>query len=404
VGDNGRAEAVSDGRTAPDGGGQAAELFRQTFDHWPTGLWAAPGRVNLIGEHTDYNRGLVLPIALPRRTWAAAAGRSDGLVRLVSDQGGAVVEVEAATIAPGRPADWARYPAGVVWALERVGWTVGGLDVAFASDLPIGAGLSSSAAIEGAMAAACSDLCGLGLLADDTGRQQLAQICQQAENDIALAPTGGMDQAASLRALPGHALGLDCADQSVEHVPFDLDPAQLVLLIIDTKVHHALGDGQYGARRADCERAVRELGLDSLRDLALADLDQTLPRLSSQRLRRRTRHVVTEIERVRQAKAALAAADFTGLGRLFNASHQSMRHDYEISCPELDQAQEQALAAGALGARMTGGGFGGSAIALIAAQRAQAAAEAVTAAFAARGWVAPGFITARAAGPAERVG
>ncbi|MDR1807855.1 MAG: galactokinase, partial [Propionibacteriaceae bacterium] len=260
-----------------------------------------------------------------------------------------------------------------------------------------------SAAIEGAVGVAASDLFGLGLLADDVTRAELAGLCQRAENEIALAPTGGMDQAASLRARPGHALGLDCADHSVVHVPFDLDPAGLVLLVIDTRAHHANADGQYGARRADCEQACRELGVATLREIGPEGLAAALARLSGERLRRRVRHIVTEIERVRQATAALQRGDFAELGRLFDASHVSMRDDYEISCPELDVAQAAALAAGALGARMTGGGFGGSAIALVPAAAVAATEAAIRAAYAERGWGDPAFIMAVAGGPGARV-
>jgi galactokinase len=381
----------------------AVNLFASTFGGLPAGVWGSPGRVNLIGEHTDYNAGLVLPIALPQQTYAAAAPRADRVVRLVSDGMGEVVEVGLDEIAPGRPASWARYPAGVLWALARAGHAVGGLDVAFASDVPVGSGLSSSAAIEGAIATAASDLFGLGLLADDAGRATLAGLCQRAENEIALAPTGGMDQAASLRARPGHALGLDCADGHIDHVPFDLAPAGLVLLVIDTRAEHGNADGQYGARRADCEAACRELGVATLRDLAPDGLAAALARLTDDRRRARVRHVVTEIERVRQATAALRAGDFAAMGTLFNQSHASLRDDYEVSCAELDVAQEAALAAGALGARMTGGGFGGSAIALTRAADAGAVEAAIRAAYAARGFREPRFITAVAGGPGARV-
>jgi galactokinase len=382
----------------------AVTLFQDTYGAAPGGVWASPGRVNLIGEHTDYNAGLVLPIALPQRTYAAVAPRADRTLRLVSDGMGDAEAIGLDDIRPGNPTSWARYPAGVLWALAQTGHAVGGLDVAFASDVPVGSGLSSSAAIEGAIATAASDLFGLGFLADDAGRNRLALICQKAENEIALAPTGGMDQATSLRARPGHALGLDCRDQSITHVPFDLDPAGLVLLVIDTRAEHGHTTGEYGARRADCDQACAELGIATLRDLDPVGLDAALARLSSDRLRRRVRHVVTEIERVRLATAALGAGDFAALGRLFNESHTSMRDDYEISCAELDVAQETALAEGALGARMTGGGFGGSAIALIEAGATERVEAAITAAYAAAGFArAPGYIVAVAAGPGDRV-
>jgi galactokinase len=382
---------------------RALTLFRERFAEVPDGVWQAPGRVNLIGEHTDYNRGLVLPVALPQRTYAAARRRDDQVLRLVSDSQGSAVAVELDQIAPGYPPGWERYPAGVLWALVEAGHQVGGLDVAFASEVPIGAGQSSSAAIEGAIAAACSDLFHLGLLDDDQGRARLADICQRAENRIAQAPTGGMDQAAALRSRQGYALNLDCADHSVRHVPFRLADAGLDLLVIDTRAPHANATGQYGARRADCERACATLGVDSLREVDPAGLPAALARLGSEQLRRRVRHVVTETERVRLAVTAMAADDFAELGRLFVDSHASMRDDYQISCPELDSAVLAALEAGALGARMTGGGFGGSAIALVYTAGLAHTVEAIRRSFAAHDFTEPGFSVAHASGPAGQV-
>ena len=375
----------------------AVRLFRETFNADPEGVWESPGRVNLIGEHTDYNAGLVLPIALPQRTYAAASRRDDNVLRLVSDGIDGISEVTLDAIEPGMPSDWSRYPAGVVWALQRAGYEVGGMDVAFSSTVPIGAGLSSSAAIEGAMGAAASGLSGLDLLDSDESRARLAGLCQRAENEIALAPTGGMDQAASLRSLAGHALLLDCRDGTVTHQPFDLAEHGLALLVIDTRATHALVDGQYGERRASCERAAVELDVPTLREVDIADLDDALARLSSDLLRKRARHVVTEIDRVTQAVAALNADDYGQLGRLFVASHTSLRDDFEVSCAELDTAVDAALAAGALGARMTGGGFGGSAIALVREPDAAAITAAVADAFAEKGFTAPAIFTAVAA-------
>ncbi|HPZ49364.1 MAG TPA: galactokinase [Propionibacteriaceae bacterium] len=375
----------------------AVRLFRETFNADPEGVWESPGRVNLIGEHTDYNAGLVLPIALPQRTYAAASRRDDNVLRLVSDGIDGISEVTLDAIEPGTPSDWSRYPAGVVWALQLAGYEVGGMDVAFSSTVPIGAGLSSSAAIEGAMGAAASGLSGLDLLDSDESRARLAGLCQRAENEIALAPTGGMDQAASLRSLAGHALLLDCRDGTVTHQPFDLAEHGLALLVIDTRATHALVDGQYGERRASCERAAVELDVPTLREVDIADLDDALARLSSDLLRKRARHVVTEIDRVTQAVAALNADDYGQLGRLFVASHTSLRDDFEVSCAELDTAVDAALAAGALGARMTGGGFGGSAIALVREPDAAAITAAVADAFAEKGFTAPAIFTAVAA-------
>ncbi len=380
----------------------AVRLFHDTFGTEPDGVWESPGRVNLIGEHTDYNAGLVLPIALPQRTYAAARRRDDNVLRLVSDGIDGLSEVRLDDIGPGTPNDWSRYPAGVAWALQLAGFEISGMDVAFSSTVPIGAGLSSSAAIEGAMGAAASGLSGLDLLASDETRARLSGLCQRAENEIALAPTGGMDQAASLRSLAGHALLLDCRDGSVTHQPFDLEAYGLALLVIDTRATHELVDGQYGERRASCEAAAHELGVATLREVDIASLDDALDSLSTDILRKRARHVVTEIDRVKQAVAALHTLDFPRLGELFVASHASLRDDFEVSCVELDTAVDAALGAGALGARMTGGGFGGSAIALVGVPYLHAVTEAVERAFAAKGYTAPAIFTAVAAGGARR--
>lgn len=380
----------------------AAELFRTTFGSDASGVWSAPGRVNLIGEHTDYNSGLCLPIALPQRTFAAARRRDDDLVRIVSAQADGVVEATLADVAPGRPGGWAAYVAGVPWALRKAGYAVTGLDVAVDGRVPLGAGLSSSAALECAVGAAASDLFELGLLSGDIGRTTLAVACIDAENTIALAPTGGMDQSAALLARAGHALLLDCRDGHTEQVPFDLSAHGLALLVVDTRAEHALVDGQYAERRASCEAAVRELGVPSLREVSADDLEDRLSALSSDLLRRRARHVVTEIARVEEATAALRSNDFQAVGDLFRASHDSMRDDFEISVAELDTAVESAVGAGALGARMTGGGFGGSAIALVAAGRAAAVQAAVEDAFAAKGFRAPDCFTVTASASAAR--
>lgn len=379
-----------------------AATFRALYGREAQGLWQAPGRVNLIGEHTDYNDGLCLPVALTRRTVVAAARRGDGRVRATSaDVPGGPVEVDLDDVRPGHPDGWASYVTGVLWALREAGMPVGGLDLAVASDVPLGAGLSSSAALEASVAAAADGLFGLGLLADDAGRAVLADACRRAENEIAGAPTGGMDQAVSLRAREGHALLLDCRDGSVEHVPMELERHGLELLVIDTRAPHALVDGQYGARRRSCEDAARLLGVASLREVAPADLDGALARLGDATTRRRVRHVVTEIDRVRQCAAALRAGDVAEVGRLFCASHDSLRDDYEVSCAELDTAVVAALDAGALGARMTGGGFGGSAIALVRRDALDVTSRTVRDAFAAAGMGEPAFLVLeRAGGPA----
>jgi galactokinase len=380
----------------------AAALFGRAFGDGPTGVWSAPGRVNLIGEHTDYNAGLCLPIALPHRTFAAVRRRDDTLLRVVSAQSDGLVEVDLGEVAPGHPAGWAAYVAGVPWALREAGYAVGGLDVAVDGDVPLGAGLSSSAALECAVGAAVADLFGLGLLDSAEGRSALAAVCVEAENTIAQAPTGGMDQSVALLATADHALLIDCRDQHTEQVPFDLPAHELALLVIDTRAEHALVDGQYAERRASCEEAARELGVPTLREVPVEDLEVRLGELSSALLRRRARHVVTEIDRVRSARTALWHNDFTELGRLFEQSHTSMRDDFEISVAELDAAVEAATAAGALGARMTGGGFGGSAIALLPGDHVEKAVAAVVEAFERNGFRSPNCFAVTASFAAAR--
>ena len=311
-------------------------------------------------------------------------------------------ELDLDDVRAGDPSGWGGYAAGVLWALQETGHQVRGIDLMLDGRVPLGAGLSSSAALECSVAAAVSDLLDLGLLRDDHARATLAAICVNAENTIAQAPTGGMDQSAALRCQVGHALLLDCRDGSVAQVPFDLSAHGLSLLIMDTRVEHALDDGQYAQRRASCEEAARQLGLPSLREVAFNDVEATLDQLSDHRIRARARHVVTEIDRVRQTVALLREGRLAEVGPLFNASHVSMRDDFEISCTELDMAVETATTQGALGARMTGGGFGGSAIALVPTEDKQDVISAVMRAFADSGFGAPHCFSVTAGGPARR--
>jgi len=391
--------------SADEGAARVRALFASAFADSPDGVWSAPGRVNLIGEHTDYNGGLCLPIALPHRTFVALRARSDETIRLVSAQEAtSVVTVDLASVAPGAVSGWASYVAGVAWALRQEGFVVRGFDAAVDSCVPYGAGLSSSAALESAFAVALSSVFGLGLASDDAGRARLATACVRAENEIAGAPTGGLDQASSLRCTAGNALLLDCLDGSVEQVPFDLAEAGLALLVVDTKAEHSHATGGYGARRASCEEAAALLGVPLLRSVvdarsALASLDDGSPE-GAVRVRR-VRHVLGEIGRVRTFVSLLRDGRFDEVGPVMDASHASLRDDYEVSCLELDLVVSSALSAGALGARMTGGGFGGSAIALVRAGSEASVVSAVAAAFAEAGLRAPEFLLALPSEPAE---
>jgi galactokinase len=375
--------------TPSEGAARATALFYRTFDAAPTGVWSAPGRVNLIGEHTDYTGGLCLPVALPHRTYVALRPRDDDEVRLVSAQE-EPWSARLADVAPGTVRGWGAYVAGVAWALGRRQ----GFEAAVDSCVPYGAGLSSSAALECAVAIALDELAGTGLAVDDDGRRRLAAACVRAENEIAGAPTGGLDQSASLLCRPGSALLCDFTDGSTRHVPADLGP--LVLLVVDTKSRHELVDGQYGARRAACERAAEVIG--PLREATLHDLGALDPVDA-----RRVRHVVTENARVLRVVALLEQGRAPEVGPVLDAGHASLRDDYEVSCAELDVAQETAVAAGALGARMVGGGFGGSVLALVPSERVPDVTAAVGRAFAERAWTAPAFLVAEPAGPAGRV-
>lgn len=383
-----------------EGARRAVAAFRAAFGAEPEGVWSAPGRVNVIGEHTDYNGGLCLPMALPHRTYVALRRRADGVVRLVSAQEPGEWVTDLATLAPGTATGWGTYAAGVAWALREAGHAVGGFDAAVDSCVPYGAGLSSSAALECAVAVALDELAGLGLGGDDAGRATLAAVCVRAENEIAGANTGGMDQAAALRCTAGHALLLDTRDGSTRQIPLDLAADGLALLVIDTRAPHQLADGQYAARRASCERAAGILGVPTLRDVT--DLPAALAALPDDETVRRVRHVVTEIARVEETEALLDAGRVRCVGPVLAAGHASLRDDYEVTCRELDLAADAATAAGALGARMVGGGFGGSVIALVESGSAGTVAEAVARAFDAAGLTAPAFLVATAEAPAGR--
>ncbi|MFC9385219.1 galactokinase [Streptomyces venezuelae] len=373
--------------------------FEALYGTAPDGVWAAPGRVNLIGEYTDFNDGFVLPLALPHTTVAAVSRRDDGVLRLHSaDVDGGIVQLAVDALEPLSGGGWAAYPAGVVWALREAGHPVAGADVHLTSTVPTGAGLSSSAALEVVTALALNDLFGLGL-----ARPALARLAQRAENAFVGVPCGVMDQMASACAEEGHALHLDTRDLSCRQVPFDLAREGLRLLVVDTRVKHALGDGAYAERRAGCEAGARALGARSLRDVSAAHLPEALARLGDETIRRYVRHVVTDNARVERTIALLDAGDVRAVGPVLTEGHASLRDDLRVSCPELDLVVEAADAAGALGARMTGGGFGGSALVLVDTDRADEVATAVTKAFAEAGHAAPGVFPAVPSAGARRL-
>ncbi|MEU9442128.1 galactokinase [Streptomyces sp. NPDC048304] len=368
------------------GAQQVAQRFTELYGAAPDGVWAAPGRVNLIGEHTDYNDGFVMPFALPHRTVAAVSRRADGVLRLHSaDIEGGVQELRLDALAPQSDDDWTAYPAGVVWALREAGHAVTGADVHLSSTVPTGAGLSSSAALEVVIALALNDLYELGLPG-----WKLARLCQRAENVYVGAPTGIMDQTASACCEAGHALFLDTRDLSQRQIPFDLAAEGLRLLVVDTQVKHAHSGGEYGKRRAGCEKGAALLGVDALRDIPYDGLDAALQRLGDEEeVRRLVRHVVTEDQRVERVVGLLHAGDTRAIGPVLTEGHASLRDDFRISCPELDLVVDTALANGAPGARMTGGGFGGSAIVLTEAAEVDTLTKAVEEAFAAAGFTTP---------------
>ncbi|MFD3696212.1 galactokinase [Streptomyces sp. NPDC058646] len=382
---------------------RAAHDFRELYGYGPEGVWAAPGRVNLIGEHTDYNDGFALPFALPQRTEVAAARRTDGTLRLHSaDVPSGPVTLDLSALDPAHPpqgADgWAAYPAGVAWALLDAGLPVSGADLHVRSDVPTGAGLSSSAALEVATTLALTDLYGLPLT-----RPELAALARRAENAYVGVPCGVMDQMASACATDGHALHLDTRSLDQRHIPFDCAAAGLRLLVIDTRVKHDLADGAYARRRASCHEAAAALGLPALRDLPYDGLEQALARLDDPVRRRRVRHVVTENERVVRIEELLRAGRLRETGPLLSEGHASLRDDYEVSCPELDLAVATADAAGAYGSRMTGGGFGGSALSLIDADAEPEVVRAVTRAFREAGHPPPRITPAAPSGGAARL-
>ncbi|HEY6811959.1 MAG TPA: galactokinase [Propionibacteriaceae bacterium] len=378
-----------------NGANSLVEAFRARIGRQPAGVWAAPGRVNLIGEHTDYNDGYVMPFALAQRVVIAAAPRDDGTWSVTSLNNNSTKIFSAADLEPGMPG-WQAYVAGVVWALQEAGHRVGGADLILASDVPEGAGLSSSAALECAVLTALADLSDLDIVGIDR-----AKLARRAENVFVGAPTGLMDQAASTLCTAGHALFFDCRTDAAEQVLFDTTSSGLEILVLDTKTPHALVDSEYAARRASCEEAARLLGVAALRDVT--DLDAALDKLPDPVIKRRVRHVVTENARVLEAANVLREGRIADMGPLLDASHESMRDDFEITVPQVDLAVETARASGALGARMTGGGFGGCIIALVKAGDTDRIGPDIADSFAEAGYGPPVHFTAVPSAGAQRL-
>jgi galactokinase len=373
--------------------------FQERFGGAPHGLWFAPGRVNLIGEHTDYNDGFVLPFAIDRRAVVALSPREDRRVRVASSFTDEVVETELSEIGPGSVSGWSAYPLGIAWALGQVGADLGavpGFDLYIDSDVPVGAGLSSSAALECAVAVALDDVWRL-----DLNRQTLVKVGHIAENEVVGAPTGILDQSASLLGRADSAIFLDCRSLETAVIPLGLEAAELEVLVIDTKVQHAHADGGYAARRASCEAGAAQLGVASLREVTVEDLPRARDMLDGETFRR-VRHVVTENQRVLDTVRLLREQGPAAIGDLLDASHRSLRNDFEVSVPELDLAVEISQNYGALGARMTGGGFGGSAIALVPRHLVSQVQVAVDGAFAEHGYAQPDMFVVHAADGAGR--
>jgi len=371
---------------------RVVEAFEDTVGRAPDGVWSAPGRVNLIGEHIDYNDGHVLPLAIDLHTSVAAGRRNDDQVRCWSlqDEQPVTTSLRELRSATG----WSAYLLGTLWALREMDVDVPGMDVFVDGRVPLGSGLSSSAALECATALAAVDLAGVSL-----DLISLAKAGQRAEHDLVGAPVGLMDQVASLAGEAGRAVLFDCRSLEIDLVPLPLDETGSSLVVIDTKVQHDLADGAYGDRRRECAAAAAALGVPSLRDATLESvLAADLPDL----LRRRARHVVTEEQRVVDTVRLLAAHDMPGVGEQLVASHESLRDDYEVSVPEVDGTVEAALDAGALGARITGGGFGGCVVALVDRDHANDVIETVAERAAREGWPEPSTYDGAPVGGAHR--
>ncbi len=357
--------------------GEAEAIFLRRFQRRPRWIVAAPGRVNVIGEHTDYNGGFVLPMAIERRVVMAAdrpaadSPQDDSTARVFSSAGDRLASIAVdGNIRPGK-VTWSAYLQGVVAGCLARGLQPGTFEAVVHSDVPLGGGLSSSAALEVAMATLVETITGKRL-----EPMEKVLLCQQAEHEYARMPCGMMDQFSSVMGRRGHLMLLDCRAQQAEMVP--MRDAEVSVLIVNSKVKHELSGSEYPERRSDCETVARQLGAVSLRDATLEQLEAAGDRISGARFRR-ARHVIGEIARTVNAAAAIRRGDWATVGQLMYASHASLRDDYEVSCEELDLLVEMARSlgpeGGVIGSRMTGGGFGGCTVSLVRTARAQEVRE-----------------------------
>ncbi|MCI5825278.1 MAG: galactokinase, partial [Arcanobacterium sp.] len=393
-------------RTDSDGAHDAIQAFTTAYGTPPEGVWAAPGRVNLIGEHVDYAGGLCLPFALTQCAYVAVGRNNDGVYRVVDGKRPELpVEIAVDTVGPKSPANWTGYIVGSIWAAAEAGLlsdntpshkpSPQGFNIALSSDVPLGAGLSSSAAIECSTAIAAVELSQERNITEEE-RVALVNATMRAENEVVGATTGGLDQKVSLLGRKDDALAIDFGTGTYRQVPFQIAQAGLAILVTNTNSPHSLKDGQYASRRGVIDAVAAHAGKKLLglvsnpyheaEEWAAESVPEGVSAEEwAATVHRRVRHVISEIARTEKAIQQLEAGDFRAFGESMQRSHISLKHDYEVSTPELDTVVEIALAHGALGARMTGGGFGGSAIALIAHDRLAECADAIAEAFAQRG-------------------
>ena len=378
---------------------QLQQEFRARFAA-PAAIYRAPGRVNLIGEHTDYNDGFVLPAAIEFYCWVAASPRGDRKLVIYSENFKETVEASLDSLPSAGKGHWTNYPLGIAWALERAGKRLSGINLLVSGDVPLGAGLSSSAAIEVAVGFALLQQSELAV-----DRTELARLCQKAENEFVGAHVGIMDQFIACHGRASHALLLDC--RSLEHRLVRL-PTGTQLVICNTMVKHEIASGEYNLRRTECEEGVRTLrgvlpGIRALRDVTVAQLEEH-GGLLSERVYSRCRHVITENDRVQSAVRVLESGDVRALGQLMRESHHSLRDHYEVSCKELDLMVEVAATQpGVIGARMTGGGFGGCTISLVESAAVEAFRQNVAAEYLARTGLKPEIHVSSASGGVQQV-